>query len=60
MEGILVERVLKLYEGFPHAGDIMGNGQIPVNDTSQKFKKEMHEYLRSHCEVQGCEEWDKL
>ena len=20
----------------------------------------MHEYLRSHCEVQGCEEWDKL
>ena len=60
MEGIQVERVLKLHEGCPHAGDIMENGQIPVNDTSQEFKKEMHEALRIHYEVQGCEEWDKL
>lgn len=33
---------------------------IPVEDTSQEIKKERHEYLRSHCEVQGREEWDKL
>ena len=33
---------------------------IPVNDTSEEFKKEMHEALRSHCEVQGHEEWDTL
>ena len=38
MEGILVERVLKLHEGRPHAGDIMANGQIPVTDTSQEFQ----------------------
>lgn len=33
---------------------------IPVEDTSQEIKKERHESLRSHCEVQGREEWDKL
>ena len=32
---------------------------IPVNDTSQEFKKEMCDALRSHCEVQGHEKWDK-
>ena len=30
MEGILVERVLKLHEGNPHAGDMMTNGQIQL------------------------------
>ena len=28
MEGIPVERALKLHEGRPHAGDMMANGQI--------------------------------
>ena len=30
MEGILVERVLKLHEGRPHAGDMMANGKIQL------------------------------
>jgi carbamoyl-phosphate synthase large subunit len=30
MEGIPVDRVLKLHEGRPHAGDMMANGQIQL------------------------------
>uniref|UniRef100_A0A1D1XN47 Carbamoyl phosphate synthase arginine-specific large chain, chloroplastic n=1 Tax=Anthurium amnicola TaxID=1678845 RepID=A0A1D1XN47_9ARAE len=30
LEGILVERVLKMHEGRPHAGDMVANGQIQV------------------------------
>lgn len=30
MEGIPVERVLKLHEGRPHAGDMIANGQIQL------------------------------
>ena len=30
MEGIEVERVLKMHEGRPHAGDMIANGQIQV------------------------------
>ncbi|KAF3791385.1 Carbamoyl-phosphate synthase large chain [Nymphaea thermarum] len=30
LEGIPVERVLKLHEGRPHAGDMVANGQIQV------------------------------
>ena len=30
MEGIPVERVLKLHEGCPHIGDMMANGQIQL------------------------------
>ena len=30
MEGIPVERVLKLHEGRPHVGDMMENGQIQL------------------------------
>ena len=30
MEGIPMERVLKLHEGRPHAGDMMANGQIQL------------------------------
>ena len=30
MEGIPVERVLKLHEGRPHVGDMMTNGQIQL------------------------------
>ncbi|TYK23228.1 carbamoyl-phosphate synthase large chain [Cucumis melo var. makuwa] len=30
MEGLPVERVLKLHEGRPHAGDILANGQIQL------------------------------
>lgn len=33
---------------------------IPVEDTNKEIKKERHESLRSFCEVQGHEEWDKL
>ncbi|KAF6168550.1 hypothetical protein GIB67_005162 [Kingdonia uniflora] len=30
LEGILVDRVLKLHEGRPHAGDMIANGQIQL------------------------------
>lgn len=30
MDGIPVERVLKLHEGRPHAGDMVANGQIQL------------------------------
>ena len=30
MEGMPVERLLKLHEGHPHAGDMMANGQIQL------------------------------
>lgn len=30
LEGIAVERVLKMHEGRPHAGDMVANGQIQV------------------------------